>query len=59
MRFVFLGQIRALILDCATAGCQLRLRVRSFFELLKKDSATAVSQQLPSGLMMRCRLCSR
>ncbi len=30
----------------------MRLRTRSFFKLLKKDSATALSQQLPRRLML-------
>lgn len=40
-------------------SCRCRLRMRSFFRLLKVDSATALSQQLPRRLMLGCRLCSR
>src|SRR2546428_2748038 len=37
----------------------MRWRTRSFFRLLKKDSATALSQQLPRRLMLGSRLLER
>jgi len=33
--------------------------MHSFFILLKNDSATALSQQLPRRLMLGCRQCAR
>ncbi len=45
--------------SCQVTGFIVAFFIRSFFKLLKNDSATALSQQLPRRLMLGSRLWSR